>query len=172
MFDSSSDNISKLLLEAGGHRWQRVPPSERNGRVHTSTVTVAAFELKDEDVLLIPDSDLKIFTTKDSGPGGQHRNKTESCVVIRHLPTGIEAKASSKSQHHNRRVAMTILQARVMEYYHSLERVKVDNERRNQVGSGMRGDKIRTYRQRDNLVIDHRANKKTRLDRFMEGVLP
>ena len=85
-------------MESGGHRLQRVPPTERKGRVHTSTVTVVALPIPEEREWILPEKDIVIFTMKSSGPGGQHVNKTNSCVVIRHLPTGIEAKADSRSQ--------------------------------------------------------------------------
>lgn len=93
-----------MLQESGGHRWQRIPPTERKDRVHTSTVTVVALLVPEEREWKLSDKDITIFTTKDSGPGGQHRNKTESCVIMRHIPTGIEAKASSKSQYANKKL--------------------------------------------------------------------
>ena len=152
-----------MLAEAGGHRWQRVPPTERSGRVHTSTVTVAAFEVLDEAKFVLRDTDIEVRTTKDSGPGGQHRNKTESCVVMKHRPTGLEAKASEKSQHQNRRTARMVLEARVKAHYDEIDRNKLDANRKAMVGSGMRGDKIRTYRERDDRVTDHRTGRQARL---------
>jgi peptide chain release factor 1 len=163
-------DVSPLLKEAGGHRWQRVPPTEKRGRVHTSTVTVAVLELPYLSYTL-KDDDIEIFTTKDSGPGGQHRNKTESCVVMRHIPTGIEAKASTKSQHRNKVLAREVLEARVSALFKTQNKIRIDNERKCQVGSGMRGDKIRTYRQRDNIVNDHKSGRKTSLSSIQEGRL-
>ena len=160
-----------MLQESGGHRWQRIPPTERKGRVHTSTVTVAAFEAHTIQQWKLNESDIIIFTTKDSGPGGQHRNKTESCVIMRHEPTGIEAKAATKSQPQNKKVARELLEQRVSDYMSAKEKSKVDINRKEQVGSGMRGDKIRTYREQDGLATDHRSNKKVRLKDVMRGNL-
>lgn len=148
-----------------------MPPTERKGRVHTSTVTVAVFEILPEVAWQLRDSDLKVFTTKDTGPGGQHRNKTESCVIIRHLPTGLEAKAAARSQLANRRVARQMLEARVAAYYAAQNRQSLAADRRGQVGTGMRGDKIRTYRERDDLVTDHRSGVKARLSQVRTGDL-
>ncbi len=165
------EGIGLLRQEAGGHRWQRVPPTERKGRVHTSTVTVAVFEIQPEEEWFLKDSDIEIFTTKDSGPGGQHRNKTESCVVMRHLPTGIEAKASAKSQHQNRKTARAMLEARVRAVMDERTGKARALDRKGQVGSGMRGDKIRTYRQQDDQVTDHRTGRKARLTTIRDGQL-
>jgi peptide chain release factor 1 len=163
--------IERLLAEAGGHRWQRVPPTERSGRVHTSTVTVAVLPVPAESAYRLRDTDIEIFTTRDSGPGGQHRNKTESAVVMRHRPTGIEAKAASKSQHTNRRTARETLEARVAGFYASRAAENLNDQRADQIGSGMRGDKVRTYRVRDDQVTCHRSGRKLRLQRVLRGEL-
>lgn len=168
---TGSDDLKILLTESGGHRWQRIPPTERKGRVHTSTVTVAVFEVKERSQWELKDSDIKTFTTKDSGPGGQHRNKTESCVIMRHLPTGIEAKASMKSQHQNKKTARAMLEARVSNFLSQIDRQSHENDRKTKVGSGMRGDKIRTYREQDDLVTDHISGKKARLSKILTGML-
>ena len=138
--------------------------------MHTSTVTIAVLELLHASYTL-KDSDIEIFTTKDSGPGGQHRNTTESCVIMRHTPTGIEAKASTKSQHRNKVLAREVLEARVSALFETQEKSKIDNKRKLQVGSGMRGDKIRTYREKDNIVSDHKTGKKASLSSVLEGKL-
>ena len=177
LIEGPDDLLRPLLLESGGHRWQRVPPTERRGRVHTSTVTVAAFEIQDEfrsdgsRGWILNERDIQTFTTKDSGPGGQHRNKTESCVVMRHLPTGIEAKAASKSQHQNRRLARQTLEARVAAYSAASLKNGKDIERRAKVGSGQRADKIRTYREQDDQVTDHRSGARARLKDIRRGDL-
>jgi peptide chain release factor 1 len=163
--------LRPLLQEAGGHRWQRIPPTERKGRVHTSTVTVAAFEVKPQITWCLRDADIEIFIAKDSGPGGQHRNKVESCVVIRHLPTGIEAKAAARCQHANRRAAREMLEARVAALFAGRDKAKVDAERSRMVGSGQRGDKVRTYRAQDDWVTDHRSGIKGRLSAVKAGHL-
>ena len=163
------DGLASLLSEAGGHRWQRVPPTEKRGRVHTSTVTVAVFECGAEAEWRIDDRDIEVFTTKDTGPGGQHRNKTESCGVMRHKPTGIEAKASARSQHQNRKAARAMLEARVRALMDAKATSSLAQNRRLQVGSGMRGDKIRTYREQDDVATDHRTGRKARLSRVRQG---
>lgn len=169
LLEGADESLRPFLSEAGGHRWQRVPPTERKGRVQTSTVTVAVFEVLEQARFALHDADIEIFTTKDSGPGGQHRNKTESCVVMRHRPTGIEAKASTKSQHDNRRLAREVLESRVREHYASVANAKASEQRKRQVGSGQRGDKIRTYREQDNTVSDHRSGQKARLSDLRSG---
>lgn len=139
--------------------------------MHTSTVTVAVFEIGNEQEWQLHDRDIRVFTTKDTGPGGQHRNKTESCVIMRHLPTGIEAKAASRSQHANKRVAREMLEARVREKHQQQVKAGRDHDRKGQVGSGMRGDKIRTYRVQDDRVTDHRTECKARLVDVVAGRL-
>ena len=159
------------MKESGGHRWQRIPPTERRGRVHTSTVTVAVFEIADSQLWKLTDSDITTFVTKDSGPGGQHRNKAETCIVLRHEPTKIEAKSASKSQSQNRKIARDLLEHRVSMFMAQQANVTENQSRKGQVGSGMRGDKIRTYREQDNIVTDHRTGKKVRLKDVLCGKL-
>jgi peptide chain release factor 1 len=159
-----------FINEAGGHRWQRIPPTERRGRAQTSTVTV---------VVLDPDSivrkkmdpkDVKITTARGSGPGGQNRNKTESCVIAVHKPTGTQVRIDNeRSQQQNRVTALKLLAARLYE----VERNKLlqarDADRKNQAGTGMRGDKIRTYRTQDDQITDHRTGEKWKLSKWMKG---
>ncbi len=121
------------------------------------------------DNFSLNDKDIQVFITRDSGPGGQHRNKTDSCVVMRHLPTGIEAKAAAKSQHQNRRTARLVLEQRVAAHYKRAESQRFEKERKDKQGSGMRGDKIRTYREQDDLVTDHRTERKMRLKKLRSG---
>ena len=171
LIEGKDDLVKRYLQESGGHRWQRIPPTEKRGRVHTSTVTVAVFEVPPERAWSLKDRDIETYTTRDSGPGGQHRNCTDSCVVMRHLPTGIEAKAAAKCQHTNRRTARAMLEARVFEFYESKKRTKESADRKSKVGSGMRGDKIRTYREQDDVVIDHVLETKARLKDVRAGRL-
>lgn len=159
------------MQEAGGHRWQRVPPTERKGRIHTSTVTVAVLEILPENKFKLQDKDIRVETTRDTGAGGQHRNTTDSCVVMTHIPTGIKAKAAAKSQHENRKTARAVLETRVESHFNQIKYQQLVKTRLEQVGSGMRGDKIRTYREKDNTVTDHRKEKKCRLSDVLKGNL-
>ncbi len=151
------DAFRHMRLEMGGHRVQRVPATETQGRIHTSAATVAVLpEAEDVDVV-IDDKDIEIQTTTSSGPGGQHVNKTESAVRITHLKTGIVVFCQEeRSQHKNKAKAMRMLKAKVLDY----ERQKVESERaatrKSQVGSGDRSQRIRTYNYPQNRVTDHR----------------
>jgi len=163
--------VRPLMNEAGGHRWQRVPPTERRGRVHTSTVTVAVFLVLTERSWTLRENELSVFTTRGSGAGGQHRNKTDSCVVMRHLPTGIEVRVDGRCQHQNRRRARELIEARVAAHLNQAASLSKDAARKAMVGSGMRGDKIRTYREQDDAVTDHRSGKRARLSDVRNGQL-
>ena len=134
-------------------------------------MTVAAFPLAEQQAYQLRDNDIEVFTTIDSGPGGQHRNKTESAVIMRHKPTGIEAKSAMKSQHQNRRMARQILEARVAEHFRAKVVQAEADHRKAMVGSGMRGDKVRTYREQDDQCTDHRSNRKARLSDVRAGKL-
>lgn len=134
-------------------------------------MTVAAFELRPDQPLRLAERDIETFTTRDSGPGGQHRNTTDSCVVMRHRPTGIEAKSATKSQHRNRIMARQMLEARVAAFYAGKAKATETDQRRAMVGSGMRGDKVKTYRVRDDQVTDHRTGRKLRLQDVLGGRL-
>jgi len=150
----------------------RVPPTERKGRVHTSTVTVAVFEGHFEPQLntVIPSKDIFERVTKGTGPGGQNRNKRETAIVLRHLPTGIEVKAESeRTQEGNRRVAMVTLRERVVAYYAGAAHASQNQERKAQVGCGARGDKRRTYRA--DRVSDHITGKCAQLAEIKAGKL-
>jgi peptide chain release factor 1 len=154
--------------EGGGHRWQRIPPTERSGRVHTSTVTVAVLE--PGRVVGNPIArDVDITTARGSGPGGQHRNKTESCVTATHRPTGITVKIDMKSQHQSRSMALAVLAGRLYAMQRNQLLASENDSRKQQVGSGMRGDKIRTYRSQDDRVVDHRTGKRWVLSRWIRG---
>lgn len=157
--------------EAGGHRWQRIPPTERKGRVHSSTVTVAVMDTAPFEYQLV-ESDVEMRFTKDTGPGGQHRNKTESCVVMVHKPTGITAKSAERCQHSNRRKAWAVLEQRVAEYYQNTNRTERERTRKLQVGSGQRADKVRTYSLQNDTVTDHRSNDKISYKKVSTGILP
>lgn len=155
--------------EGGGHRWQRVPPTERRGRVHTSTITVAVLEPPREDRVELAAGDLEIKKSLGTGPGGQHRNKTESCVTVKHLPTGIAVRVDMRSQHQSLAMAMRILAAKLNDETVDRARRERDRDRRAQVGSGMRGDKIRTYRSQDDRITDHRTERVFSLSKWSRG---
>lgn len=169
--------LSDLIKrEAGGHRWQRVPPTERKGRVHTSTVTVAVMQdcgAQGGEAInfALSDTDIKESVQRGSGPGGQHRNKTDSCVTLRHLPSGCVVRIDTRSQHQSRALARKILTERVAALMEGQQKQSVNSDRKRQVGSGMRGDKIRTYREQDGVVIDHRSERKAPLKLIERGEL-
>jgi peptide chain release factor 1 len=145
--------------EIGNHRWQRIPPTERRGRVHTSSITVAILDTNDyKEVDLHPD-ELKIETTRGSGAGGQHKNTTDSCVVITHLSTGIKVVRDGRNQHANKEDGLKEIKKRVNEFYRTGYITEEVEERRDQIGKGERSDKRRTYRVKDGLVIDHITGK-------------
>ena len=173
-FNVIGDGVyGKLKYESGSHRVQRVPKTETQGRVHTSTATVLVMPEVEEVDVEINKSDLRIDTYRASGAGGQHINKTDSAVRITHLPTGIVATSQDgRSQHDNRDKAMKALVARVYDYFQSQQNEAIDNERKSKVGTGDRAEKIRTYNYPQNRVTDHRIGLTIqKLDRIIEGKL-
>jgi len=147
-----------LKNEAGVHRVQRIPRTAKSGERHTSTATVAVLpEVQDIIIDDIPEQDLKIETRGSGGPGGQHVNKTESAVRITHIPTGIVATSSEKSQHENRKKALTILKERLQERLQSGQTKTIGNLRSTMIGTAERSEKIRTYNYSQNRVTDHRV---------------
>ena len=163
--------VSPLRLENGGHRWQRVPPGERRSRVHTSTVTVAALEPADTPAISLQRDDVDMRFTRDTGPGGQHRNKTDSCVVLTHKATGLSVKVDGRDQHANRREAFHTLEVRLAQLQAAQAHLARNAQRTRQVGSGERGDKVRTYRTQDDRVTDHRTDRVARLTKVLQGEL-
>lgn len=162
--------FSKLKYENGAHRVQRVPETESGGRIHTSTATVAVLPEAEDVEIDIRTEDLKIETYRSSGSGGQHVNTTDSAVRITHVPTGIVATSSEKSQIKNREKAFKVLKARVYDMMVREENAKYAEKRKSAVGTGDRSERIRTYNYPQNRVTDHRIGLTLqKLDQIMEG---
>ena len=163
--------FARLKFESGVHRVQRVPTTETQGRIHTSAATVAVLPIAEEADFVINEADLKIDTYRSSGAGGQHVNKTESAIRITHLPTGVVvAMQEERSQHRNRTKAMALLRSRILDAKNQKLDADRAQERRSQVGSGDRSQRIRTYNFPQGRVTDHRINLTLySLDRIMEG---
>ena len=165
---------SKLKFESGGHRVQRVPDTETQGRIHTSACTVAVLAEADEisDVDINP-ADIRIDTYRASGAGGQHINKTDSAVRITHAPTGIVVECQDdRSQHRNKAQAMSILAARIKDAQISDQQSKIATERKSLIGSGDRSERIRTYNFPQGRITDHRINLTLyKIDFVMDGDL-
>ena len=162
---------SELGYEAGGHRVQRVPETESQGRIHTSAATVAVLPEPEEVDIQIADSEVVEHVGRSSGPGGQSVNKLSSAIKLEHIPTGITVSMQDeKSQHKNRAKAWRILKSRIYKYYQSKKRAQRDSQRKTMIGSGDRSQKIRTYNYPQNRLTDHRINLSLySLDKIMAG---
>ncbi|MFD1464673.1 peptide chain release factor 1 [Lapidilactobacillus mulanensis] len=170
----TGDNVySKLKYENGAHRVQRIPSTESQGRVHTSTATVAVMPEYDSVDIDIDPKDIRVDVYRSSGAGGQHINKTSSAVRMTHLPSGIVvAMQDQRSQQQNREKAMQILRSRVYDYYEGQNQSEYDANRKSAVGTGDRSERIRTYNYPQNRVTDHRIGLTlNKLDRIMNGDL-
>jgi peptide chain release factor 1 len=168
---SGSDVYSMMKYESGVHRVQRVPETETGGRVHTSTITVSIMPEAEEVELDIKPEDLRFDVFRSSGPGGQCVNTTDSAVRVTHIPSGLSvASQQEKSQHRNKEIALRILYARLLERKQEEENAKMAADKRSQVGTGDRSERIRTYNFPQNRVTDHRFNVSTfDLPKMMQG---
>jgi peptide chain release factor 1 len=164
---------SRLKYESGVHRVQRIPTTESGGRIHTSTVTVAVLPEADETDISVNPADLKIETFRASGAGGQYVNTTETAVRITHIPTGIVVSCQDeRSQFQNKQKALKILYAKLKDFYERKRREEIAKERKEQVGTGERSEKIRTYNFPQNRITDHRVNLTLyKLQDILEGKL-
>ena len=169
-FKASGKGSELFEQESGGHRFQRVPPNEKHGRRQTSTITIAVLPIPTEVEVQIRPQDLEWAMTRGSGPGGQNRNKLETAVILKHKPSGIVVRCESeRSQEQNKRQALERLRSKLWEETENKINADRAKDRKAQVGSGMRADKIRTIRYQDGLVTDHITGKKWELSRYLKG---
>ena len=158
--------------ESGKHVVQRCPPTENKGRRHTSMVCVAVLPLVVESQFSLRESDIEVQTKRGSGPGGQHKNKTESCVRMVHKPTGVTATIDSRDQHANKKEARRVLESRVRALHENGIHDSISSNKRQQMDGGGRGNKVRTYNFIESRVTDHRLETKTtKIDKIMKGQL-
>jgi len=165
-------NLTQLNKESGGHRIQRVPPTEHRGRVHTSTVTVAVLDENYDahgKYALREDHHFHFELFKSTGCGGQKKNKTLSAIKCIHLPTGIKQERDSRSQSKNKIDAKAAVVSLLDDLARGESSANKNTQRANMVGSGMRGDKIRTYRFQEDIIIDHISGRKYNLKRILRG---
>ncbi|MBX2804281.1 MAG: PCRF domain-containing protein [Myxococcales bacterium] len=168
---TGSDVARFAQHETGGHRWQRVPPTEKRGRVHTSTVTVTVLPEARETHDVLDPRDVEIRTTGSGGAGGQHVNKRDTAVIATHLPTGTTVRIEGRSRHRNQQDALAVLAARLR--LRAEERQHADRNalRRSHVGSGMRGDKRRTVALQRDTATDHGTGRTIRAKHYLRGGL-
>lgn len=166
---SGKDAKAAFAPEAGGHRFQRVPPTEKKGRRQSSTVTVAVLPEPTQRELQVRHQDLKYETYRGSGPGGQHRNTSDTAVRVTHTPTGIQACSEIKSQAQNKKLALGALMARLADRAKQSTNDRRNSNRKSQVGTGMRADKIRTYAEQRKRVENHVNGKRCKIRDYDKG---
>jgi peptide chain release factor 1 len=173
VFRASGKDAAQLFAhESGGHRWQRVPETEKRGRVQTSTVTVAVLQEAVGVQVRFDPRDVEIKTCRGSGAGGQHRNKTETAIQATHLPSGLSVRCEGeRSQRQNKDEALRLLQARLQEQARVVAFNGRAQDRKDQVGSGQRGDKVRTIAVQRDQVVHHETGKSTTYQRYRKGHL-
>ena len=165
----SGDDVKKFFSnEIGSHRWQRIPPTETKGRMQTSTVSVAVLDEKEDIDIDLDMNDVEIIYTMGSGPGGQHRNRTKSCVLVRHK-SGIQVRIDGRNQHKNKEKALKELKNRLLEVEQQNYSNDYSNNRNNQIGDGGRSNKRRTYNVKTGVVKDHITGKKTSIKNINKG---
>lgn len=169
MIEVTAPDLTVLDNEAGGHRIQRIPPTERKGRVHTSTVTVAVMNELIQHQVQFNEKDFKIEWYSGTGSGGQHRNKHQNSCRITHLESGIISTAQCRSRENSLNEAKAAILARLEQQQHRSQYLSHSQIRKNQVGSGERGDKIRTYYVQRDLVVDHVLGTSMSYHLFMKG---
>jgi len=169
----SGANVKEYFSqEIGGHRIQRIPITESKGRVHTSSVTVAVMEPGEQTKIKLNPNDIKIQTMRGRGNGGQKKNVTDSCVVVKHIPTGFVVRCEKeRSQIKNKEFALEELTKRVQDLYNSKTNAKEVINRREQIGTGSRSEKRRTYTFKSDTVIDHVSEKRASLKMVFKGNL-
>jgi peptide chain release factor 1 len=164
-------DLSGLDHEAGGHRIQRVPPTERKGRIHTSTVTVAIMDHTVSVPCGVDPKDVEISWFSGTGPGGQNRNKVMASCRLLHRPTGLTATAQTRSRNNSFDQAFASLSRKVNELARSQVSSVERSSRKSQIGSGQRGDKIRTIQFQNDTAIDHRTNRRITADQYLKGYM-
>jgi peptide chain release factor 1 len=157
---SGKDASRVFGREGGGHRWQRVPPNDKRGRVQTSTITVVVLPEPEAIDVVLDERDVRMTTCRASGNGGQHLQKTETAVQLEHVPSGLRVRCESeRSQHQNRATGLALLRTRLAAAATERAKAETDAARRAQAGAGERGDKRRTIREQDGLVHDHETGQ-------------
>lgn len=164
--------VQDFSHEGGGYRFQRVPPTEKNGRRQTSTITISVLQEPTEAEVCLNDWDLDWQATRGSGAGGQARNKTSSAIQMTHRSSGVTVRVESeRSQHQNLQIAKTLLRARLIEYQQNQLASSRNQARRDQIGGGARGDKTRTISLFRDQALDHRTGQRTSARRYLQGFL-